>query len=126
MIYPFDWGFIPSTRASDGDPLDAMVLWDVPSVPGVVIPCRALGVLRVEQNKSSGDGRERNDRVLMLPLAARRQDQLKDVGDLHERQRKELEQFFTATTELEGKDIRILDWGSAQDALRLIDEAARR
>ena len=47
VTFPFDWGFVPSTEASDGDPLDALLLWDVPSFPGVVVPCRAIGVLQV-------------------------------------------------------------------------------
>jgi len=70
LVYPHDWGFIPSTHMPDGDPLDAMVLWEGVSYPGVVIPCRLIGVLQVEQNRKSSPGRERNDRVLALPVRA--------------------------------------------------------
>src|SRR5215831_9609370 len=50
MVYPFDWGFVPSTAAEDGDPVDAAVLWDVSTFPGVVIECRALALVQIEQN----------------------------------------------------------------------------
>jgi len=50
LVFPFDWGFVPSTQAADGDPLDAFVMWDVASFPGVIVPCRAVGVLKIEQN----------------------------------------------------------------------------
>ena len=75
VSFAFDWGFVPSTEASDGDPLDALLLWDVPSFPGVVVPCRAIGVLQVEQNRRNRDPSERirNDRVLSVPLDARRE-----------------------------------------------------
>src|SRR6188768_2678641 len=75
VVYPFDWGFVPSTLAPDGDPLDAMVLWDVPSFPGVVLRCRTIGVIYVEQNKTNFDSSQRvhNDRILAIPVEARRE-----------------------------------------------------
>src|SRR5690349_3475837 len=54
LTYPYDWGFVPSTRAPDGDPLDAMVLWEQPAFPGAVLPCRVIGPLKVAQDKQGG------------------------------------------------------------------------
>jgi inorganic pyrophosphatase len=62
LSYPYDWGFIPSTRAEDGDPLDVLVIHDAQTYPGVVLRCRPVGILELEQ-KSQGE-KERNDRVL--------------------------------------------------------------
>ena len=72
IAYPYDWGFVPGTRASDGDPVDAIVLADAPTFPGVVMCCRPLALLEVEQNAKQGGGRERNDRIIAEPVAARR------------------------------------------------------
>ena len=114
LTYPCDWGFVPSTEGPDGDPIDAAIWWDVTTYPGVVIPCRALAVVRVEQNRADGAGRIRNDRVLAVPVAARR-----EVA-LPARVRQELEQFFIAATALEGKDARILGWDDGAAAVELI------
>ena len=50
LTYPYCWGFLPGTRGDDGDPLDVFVLTDAPSFPGVIIECRLVGVLRLEEN----------------------------------------------------------------------------
>jgi len=128
VIYPYDWGFIPSTIAPDGDPLDAMVLWDVASFPGVVLRCRAIGVLYVEQNKTNFDPavRVHNDRVLLVPLEARREAAMTDLASIPPRMRAELEHFAAAATALEGKDIRVTGWGGAAEALELVRHASRR
>src|SRR5688572_10984820 len=106
VTFPFDWGFVPSTQAADGDPLDAMLLWDVPSYPGVVVQCRAIGVLQVEQNRTNHypSARIRNDRVLCIPVEARREHSVSDLAAVPMRIRQELEQFTLAATALEGKD----------------------
>lgn len=117
VSYPFDWGFVPSTRGADGDPVDAMILSDTATYPGVVVCCRPLGVLEVEQN-AKGGGRERNDRIVVEPVSVHR-----PTTPLTDRVRKELEAFFVATTWFEGKDLRLLGWGEAAAAEALIRHA---
>lgn len=120
--FPYDWGFVPSTRAEDGDPVDALLLWDVASFPGVVVPSRALAVVQVEQNRANGNGRSRNDRILAMPIEARREASL-TMEAVPERVRRELEQFFLAATALEGKDVKILGWAGSDAALDLLRRA---
>jgi inorganic pyrophosphatase len=114
VTYPYDWGFVPSTRAADGDPVDAMVLSDVPTHPGVVVCCRALAVLKVEQN-AKGGGRERNDRIIVEPVAIER-----PTLPLTQRVREELEAFFVTSTLFADKDLCFLGWDDGAAADRLI------
>jgi len=124
LSFPYDWGFVPSTEGPDADPVDALVYWDVSSYPGVVIPCRAIGVVNVDQRGGGGDTRVRNDRVIAVPTQARRE-HVAAPGDLPARIREELNQFFLAATALEGKDARILGWGGPDEALALIRESVK-
>ena len=123
VFYPYDWGFIPSTCASDGDPLDVMVLWDGTSYPGVVIPCRLIGVHNVEQTNLKTHQRERNDRLAAVPLNAPHLKSVVSVFDLSERTRAELERFFLNAVAFEGKDLTILGWSGPGEAETLLGPA---
>jgi inorganic pyrophosphatase len=120
LVYPHDWGFVPGTKASDGDPVDALIVSDGGTAPGVVVTCRALGVLEVDQKKKTGDGRERNDRIIAVPQSARRFETLHDVFALSERVRDEVAAFFIQATAFEGKDVNVLGWQGPQQAIALI------
>jgi inorganic pyrophosphatase len=122
LTFPFDWGFVPSTRAADGDPIDTFVVWDVGAFPGVVLPCRSLGVLRLEQNRSNFDRsiRVRNDRILALPTLARRQGELTALNHIPQRIREECVQFTVAAAALEGKDVEVLGWGDASEGMAVL------
>ena len=88
---------IPDTRAADGDPLDVMVLWDGTSFPGVVLPSRLIGLLRVEQQGAGSGRRERNDRLpdhlqpeLQLPRVVGRRDRAEGRRRAHAARRGEV------------------------------------
>ncbi len=121
LRYPFDWGFVPSTCAADGDPLDALVIHDGESYPGVVIPCRPVGVLEVMQRE--GGKPFRNDRVLFVPNVAPRQKNLNDLQSLSRAMKEELEHFFLAATAGTGKTLKFLGWRGARAAVAAVKKA---
>jgi inorganic pyrophosphatase len=124
LTYPYDWGFVPSTRGPDGDPIDAMVLWDEQSFPGLVLACRLVGALAAEQNSKHHSGtRERNDRLLAVPVVAPRFETIRDVGDVSRRLREELEVFFMASTAFEGKELKLLGWSDASAAMEIVKQS---
>ena len=126
VTYPFDWGFVPSTMAADGDPLDVMVFHDVPTFPGVVMACEAIGALLVTQKSSDGSGREPNHRLFAVPAGSEREHEWQDARELPKRVRKELEQFFVAAASLANKQLQILDWVGPKQARELVDEAVNK
>lgn len=123
LSYPYDWGFIPSTKAPDGDPLDVLIVHDAKTYPGVVLACRPVGVLEVEQ--TSGGKTERNDRVFAVPDRSPLETNLKDVRDLPSRAREELEEFFRATNALEDKVLKFLGWRGPKHATKTIRRLAK-
>jgi inorganic pyrophosphatase len=115
LVYPYDWGFIPSTRAADGDPLDGMVLFDAPTWPGVVVPSRPIGAVRMTQK-----GGISNDRIILVPAADARYE---EAASLPERVRTQLEHFFLNASEAI-KKAHIEGWTGAKVARELVDAAA--
>jgi inorganic pyrophosphatase len=123
LTYPHDWGFVPSTKADDGDPLDIMVVHDAATFPGLVLNCRVIGILQIEQ-KSKGKA-ERNDRLFAVPRKSHSEQGLRDVRDLSKPMQEELERFFIATDELEAKKLEIIGWKGPKVALKAIKEAGK-
>src|SRR6201986_2614316 len=123
LTYPHDWGFVPSTKADDGDPIDIMVVHDAATFPGIVLTCRLIGILQIEQ-KSKGKT-ERNDRLFAVPKDSHSEQALKDVRDLSESIQQELEKFFKATDELEDKKLTIIGWKGPKAAMQAIKDASK-
>jgi inorganic pyrophosphatase len=123
LTYPHDWGFVPSTKADDGDPIDIMVVHDAATFPGIVLTCRVIGILQIEQ--TSKGKTERNDRLFAVPKVSHSEQALKDVNDLSKPIRQELEKFFVATDELEDKKLDIIGWKGPKAAVQAIKDASK-
>jgi inorganic pyrophosphatase len=119
LSYPFDWGFVPSTQGPDGDPLDILILHEASTYPGVVLPCRPLGVVEMDQEEKGGE-RERNDRVIVMPAWHDRVGEFEHPSDLPARLKEEIEQFFLSTTFFTGKKPEILGWKGPKKASSII------
>src|SRR5690349_7697958 len=124
LTYPYDWGFIPSTKGEDGDPIDALILHDAATAPGLVLKCKVIGVLEVLQHRK-GKKRIRNDRLIAVPRDSHREKADKDARDLPKPVRQEIEKFFVATDELENKKLKFIGWKGPKTGERLIDHAAK-
>lgn len=124
LAYPYDWGFVSSTLADDGDPLDALVLSEIPSHPGVVIPSKPFAVLQLEQKKG-GSGWERNDRLVLVPERGGWTNDVRDPEGLPEDMREGLESFFLSTHFFSHDKARCLGWKGEKAAIKLIRDAER-
>jgi inorganic pyrophosphatase len=122
LTYPYDWGFIPSTKAQDGDPLDVLIIHDAATYPGLVLKCKPIGVLEVLQT-TKGKA-ERNDRVFAVPDRSPFEGDLHDIRRLPPRAIEELEKFFAATDALETKKLEFQGWHGPAKAIRTIKKTA--
>jgi inorganic pyrophosphatase len=123
MVFPYDFGFIPSTLAEDGDPTDVLVLMDGPAFPGCLLKCRTIGVIEGEQGKKNKA--ERNDRIVAIEQMNHSYAHVKHVDDLGKKFVRELEEFFVHYHELTGKEYRILDVKGPKEARRRIKDGMR-
>lgn len=129
MEFPYDFGFIPSTKAEDGDPIDVLVLMDEPAFAGCVLTCRLIGIIEGEQSEDKKRGKKkiRNDRLIAVEQGNHSYAAIKHIKDLGRSFVRELEEFFVNYHELDGKRFTILDVrGPREAARRLRDTRAKR
>jgi inorganic pyrophosphatase len=123
-VFPFDFGYVPGTRAEDGDPLDVLLLLDEPVFTGCVVRARLIGVLEAEQRE---DGRaERNDRLIAVACDSHDNKNVKAIKDLDKHLLKEIEHFFVSYHELTKTQFKILGYRGSKVAEQLLVQAERK
>lgn len=96
-FYPFNYGFIPSTKAPDGDALDVAVLLTNPVPPMTVVKCRGIGMIK---KIDSGD---QDNCVIAVPVSDPRFNDILDISDLPEHKITEMTDFFASYKRLQKK-----------------------
>jgi len=123
MTFPYDFGFVPSTRAEDGDPTDVLVLMDEPAFPGCLLKCRMIGIIEGMQGKKKKG--ERNDRIVAVEDGNHSYAHIKHVQKLGKEFCEELEEFFVNYHDLDGKKYRILGVKGPSEARRRLEDGMK-
>jgi inorganic pyrophosphatase len=124
MSFPLDFGFVPSTGAEDGDPLDIMILADEPTPPGTLLDVRLLGAIEAEETEHGR--RRRNDRLLGAAAVSHLYAAIRTLQDLPPDFVDNLVQFWINKDRLEGKAFRCIGLKGPADAASLIRQASRK
>lgn len=118
MAFPYDFGFVPSTEAEDGDGTDVLVLMDEPAFAGCLLKCRVIGV--IEGVQLDGKKKTRNDRIVAIEQANHSYAKVQHINELGKQFVQELETFFVNYHEMIGLKYKILDVRGPKQAWRRI------
>ncbi|MBV8071247.1 MAG: inorganic diphosphatase [Acidobacteriaceae bacterium] len=123
LSFPFDFGFVPSTKAEDGDPLDIMVLMDEPAHVGCVMDVRLIGVIEAQQTQ---DGRTtRNDRLIAVAVHSYNHQHLHSISDAQTPLVDQVAEFFVSYNKSRGKKFKVLGVHGPSRAIKHVLTASR-
>ncbi|MFO1396064.1 MAG: inorganic diphosphatase [Burkholderiales bacterium] len=122
LAYPHDWGFVPGTRAEDGDPADALVLHATATYPGILLDCLPLGLITVRERKK----RKwiSNHRLVLRPAWDGATPGVDKIGALPRQAVRELEQFFVNAAFFTGKQMSVTGWRGPREAIDFVRRCA--
>ncbi|MCW2899543.1 MAG: Inorganic pyrophosphatase [Streptosporangiaceae bacterium] len=121
VVFPADYGFVPETRGEDGEPLDALVLLDEPTYPGIWVAARAIGVSWI------GTEAGREAKLLCVPMGDPAYDDVTDIEQLPRHMLQEIGQFFAVYKQLDERSNTTDEGPEGRDAaLRVLGEARAR
>lgn len=119
---PCNYGFIPQTLDDDGDELDTLVLTNDPIPTGVYLKAKVIGVLNFE------DDGENDHKIVCVPADDRNTgDAINSMDDLHDQWKQKIEHHFSHYKDLKKPgSTKVLGWGEAKDAWKIIDDCVKR
>ena len=123
-VFPFDFGYIPSTRGDDGDALDILVLMDEPAFTGCLVPAKLIGVVEAAQTEEQKT--TRNDRLIGVAADSRNHSHVRFLGGLNTNLLHEIERFFISYNETKGKRFEVLNRRGPERAQELVNAGMKK
>jgi inorganic pyrophosphatase len=115
--YPMAYGFIPSTLADDGDPLDILVMTRSPTFTGCLIEAKPIGLFRMHDEKGE------DEKILAVPTVDPRFSEMDSLADMRPHRLREVEHFFSIYKDLEDKKVEIIGWEDRGEAIAAVNRA---
>ena len=121
MADPSDYGYVEDSLGEDGDPLDALVLLDEPTFPGCLVRARPIGMFHM-RDEAGGD-----DKILCIPAGDPRKNHIREIEDVSEFDRLEIQHFFETYKDLEpGKSVEGATWVGRDEAIAEVKRSFAR
>ena len=123
MRYPCNYGYVPDTLCGDGDPADVLVVLPLPLIPGSVVRCRPVGVLKMTDEAGS------DEKILAVPVSKvfSGYAHVEDIGQVSPHWLERIGHFFEHYKDLEkGKWVKLDGWGDAAEAKQILVDAMKR
>jgi inorganic pyrophosphatase len=124
MVFPYDFGFVPSTVGDDGDPIDILVLGDEPTFPGCLLKCRLIGVIEADQEEKRK--RKRNDRLVAVAEQSLLYSDITHLGGLNSKVLEQVEDFFVNYQKVRNVTVTILGRQGPSRALEILRSAVSK
>jgi inorganic pyrophosphatase len=121
MVFPYDFGFVPSTTGDDGDPLDILVLMDEPTFPGCLVECRLIGVIEAEQEEQHQ--KKRNDRLIAVAQQSLLYSEIAHIRELSRTMLRQIEAFFVNYQKVRNVKFKVLTCQGPDRGLELLRAA---
>ncbi len=120
MMFPFDFGFVPSTLAPDGDPVDIMILMDAPAHVGCLIDVRVIGIIEAKQTEKGQT--EKNSRLLAVAIHSYDHQNEASIDQVSKDLLSQIEEFFVSYNKQRGKKFRVTGTRGPKTAVAFLAE----
>ena len=121
--FPFDFGFVPSTRGKDGDPLDIMILLQEPAHVGCLLDVRVIGVIEADQFENGE--RTGNDRVIAVAIHSYEHEEIKSISEMHGPVLDQVKEFFVTYNKSRGKKFKVKGEHGPKRAAEIVEQAIK-